>query len=325
MIWISGLLFISLWCANLYLMFGSQRDDLVGEDLRSERLRHRTRLNGYSFAKEGRSPEPPQAVYRFVRYPSGEHQLGAYISPDPGGGRRLPAVIWAHGGFGGISEFCWTLDDDQSPRAFLNADFVVMCPSWRAENDNAGRYEQYYGEVDDILAAVKYLKSLSYVDSSRIYIVGYSAGGTLALLAAQMSDEFRAAFSFGGAADMTRVLADGKGYGDTPFDIKDRTEVRLRDPMQFVDSIKVPIYFIEGGGSWFAADGCRMEKKARKKNRHFTATIVPGANHWSVLQPLCLLIADKIRQDTNAVCNISIPKQEARKIFLETPQPHQKP
>ena len=54
-----------------------------------------------------------------------------------------------------------------------------------------------YGEVEDLLAAIDYVKKKSSVDQKRIYVVGQKRnGGTLALLAATTGDtDVRAFFA----------------------------------------------------------------------------------------------------------------------------------
>ncbi len=49
------------------------------------------------------------------------------------------------------------------------------------ENDNPGQFELFYGEVDDAVAAIDYLRSVPYVDPSRIYLAGHSTGGSITL------------------------------------------------------------------------------------------------------------------------------------------------
>ena len=153
-----------------------------------------------------------------------------YLTPDPGDGVKRPAVLWAHGGLSGIGPYLWQArarSNDQTASAVRAAGCVLMCPSWRNENDNPGKFSLFYGELDDLLAARDYLASLPYVDPERIYLAGHDTGGTLALLAATASDKFRAIFSFGGAPDMQSLMHVGP-YGNTPFDATSATEVRLR-------------------------------------------------------------------------------------------------
>ena len=62
---------------------------------------------------------------------------------------------------------------------------------------------QTYGEVElnDLLAAVKWLKAQPYVDSSRVGIWGWSGGGTYTLLAMTHSKEFKAGIAVAAGTD----------------------------------------------------------------------------------------------------------------------------
>ena len=96
-----------------------------------------------------------------------------YITAKENNGKKYPAIIYLNGGFGGIgdSEFGW---DEESPKnnyqgagAFKRDDFVLAIPSVRGENANPGKYEMFYGEIEDLEEARKYVASLPYVDSNR--------------------------------------------------------------------------------------------------------------------------------------------------------------
>jgi dipeptidyl aminopeptidase/acylaminoacyl peptidase len=227
-------------------------------------------------------------------------------------------VVWAHGGFGGIGDHFWEVaprDNDQSARAFREAGLILMCPSWRGENDNPGRFELFYGEVDDLLAARDYLSALPYVDPERVYFAGHSTGGTLTLLAAVSTDKFRAAFSFGGAPDLWTVVRDGKGYGNTPFDHRSRDEARMRSALPFVKAIRRPTFYFEGEDSGYNSDAARMQQLAQRAGVPFQAFQVRGGNHFDILDPLTRLVASKIKQDTEASCNITLTDEEVKDAF----------
>jgi dienelactone hydrolase len=292
------------------------------QPLLSARKEFVTIPNGITFHPDGKPLEPPPELYRAVRYPSAVGTLAAYLTPTPNDGVKRPGVIWAHGGYGGIND-TWDLDNDQSPRPLVHSDFVLMCPSWRHENDNPGSFELFLGEVDDLLAAVKFMRTLPYVDQDRIYVVGYSVGGTLALLAAESTNIFRAAFCIGGTTDMARYFADGHGDGPVPFNPRDASEIAIRNPTAFIGSLQVPTFYFEGGNSWEAPAACKMELLAKRTQRPFHNVIVPGAHHWSVLQPALTLIANKIRLDTGPKCEIEISVNELRTVYRAMPQPQQ--
>ena len=287
-------------------------------DLWTARKGFVTRLHPNSFVPSGPAPAPPNQIFRLVRYPASAGKLAAYVTPDPKDGKQHPAVLWAHGGFDGIDSCFWepaTPDNDQSARAFREAGIVLMCPSWRGENDNPGNFELFYGEVDDLMYADKYLANLSYVDPARIYIAGHSTGGTMALLGAETTDKYRAAFSFGGAQDMANVVSNGQGYGNTPYDYRNKQESYLRSPIHFVRFIKKPTFYFEGESSFYINDAQDMQRAAQKANVPFFVFIVKGGDHFNILAPLTGMIADKIKQDTGPQCNITVSEEEVMRAF----------
>jgi dienelactone hydrolase len=297
---------------------GDEAADFGDTDLLTVRKQCNPRL----YDAPPRVPDPPArppaaSGLELVRYRSPAGLLKAYLTADPKDGRRRPGVLWAHGGFGGIGSNFWERPDprnDQTAAAFRDAGFVCMFPSWRGENDNPGRLELFYGEVDDLLAARDALARQTYVDPDRIYIAGHSTGGTLTLLAAVSTDKFRAAFSFGGCANLTPVVEDGRGYGNTPFDHRVPWEAGLRSAVHFVKAIKRPTFYFEGCRdgyeNGYCPDADRMAEKAKAAGVPFRAFALPWGDHFTILHKVTRLVAAKIQADTDAECRIAFTKDE---------------
>lgn len=297
---------------------GAASTALESTDLLTARRGFQTTIIPNSFEADGPALPPPPDVFHPAKFPSPSGPLSAYVTPDPGDGAKHPAVLWAHGGFGGIGPWFWQPPDpanDQTAGAFREAGIVLMVPSWRGENDNPGRFELFYGEVDDLLAARDYLASLPYVDPERIYIAGHSTGGTLALLAAESTDKFRAAFSFGGAPDLGHVVSDGKGYGNTPFDIHNAREIRLRSPLPFTRAIRRPTFYFEGSNSGYVPDALEMKRLAAESSIPFDAFIIQGGDHFSILSPITRLLARKITEDGPSSPGIQLTEPEVTAAF----------
>ena len=196
----------------------------------------------------GEAPEEPptSSKLKLVQYPAPLGQNADYLSADPDDGKKHPAIIWLVGGFSNsIGAIAWTpgpASNDQSASGFRDHGILMMYPSLRGGNTNPGHLETFLGEIDDVLAAAKYLASLDYVDPKRIYLGGHSTGGTLALLVAAASeDRFRAVFSLGPVEDVT-------GYGDDvlPFELSNPKEARLRAPQKWLKDIQCPTFVFEG-------------------------------------------------------------------------------
>jgi len=253
-------------------------------------------------------PEPPARLLHSVKYRTPAGDLAAYISPRPPDGKKRPAMIWLFGGFSNsIDENAWHLgpsENDQSATAFREAGIIMMYPSLRGGNKNPGFIEGFYGEVDDVLAAVDFLTKLDYVDAKRIYLGGHSTGGTLALLVAESTDRFRGIFAFGPVED-----ASGYGAENLPFDISDRKEVELRSPGKWLQAIRNPTFVFEGTSRRSnIASVMAMSRVSQNSQIHFHP--VKGGDHFSILAPVSGVIAAKILRDEGPVSNISFTEKE---------------
>ena len=184
------------------------------------------------------SLRPPSYVEQ-VEYASAGLQLTAWLAGHQESGPKRPAVLFLHGGF----EFGAGDWDMAAP--YWEAGFVVMAPMLRGENGQPGTFSFLYDEVDDVLAAGDFLARHPAVDSTRIYLAGHSAGGTLTLLAIEASTRFRAAASFDGSPDQ-QLLYDGSAtkpgnHRELVFDPKNARELEVRSPLAYALSVKSPI------------------------------------------------------------------------------------
>ena len=149
-------------------------------------------------------------------------------------------------------------------------------------------------------AAADYLAQVPYVDPKRIYLGGHSTGGTLALLAAESSDKFRAVFSFG---PIDRVSGDSSAF--LPFDTSSSKEMGLRAPIRWLHAIKCPTFVLEGDlppSNSSAVES--MEGATTNSLVHFYT--ISGADHFSLLTPVTQVLARKVPADTGSSCNITI-------------------
>src|SRR5688500_14802681 len=301
--------------ALLLTTFASAQD---AKTLMQARQGFVTKLVPNEYQSDGPADEPKATdPYIKIKYPSKAGELVAYLTPDKNDGKKRPAIVWAHGGFGGIGEYYWSpqpADNDQTPKAFLDAGFVVMLPSWRGENENPGKFELFMGEVDDAVAAVDYVSKLPYVDAKRIYFGGHSTGGTITLLTALSSDKIRAAFSFGGATDLAKVIEAG-GYGNTPFDTTNPQETFLRSASNFIHTLRTPTWYLEGSIAFGSETALEMQQKADAAKAPLHTRIVEGGNHFDIMRPLTALVAAKAAADTGATCNIQITPAEVAAAY----------
>jgi acetyl esterase/lipase len=251
------------------------------------------------------APTPPAELMSLVRYRSAAGELAAHLTRDPGDGARHPAIVWITGmDCNSIGE-TWVEGpraDEQSAAAYRRAGIVTMFPSLRGGNDNPGRREGFYGEVDDVLAAAEYLSSLSYVDPQRIYLGGHSTGGTLSMLVAESSRRFRAVFAFGPVDDV-------RNYGGAFIyhDPSNEQEAVLRAPGRWLPSVQNPLFVFEGTGGNIEDLNLMRERNGNPSIRFFA---LEGKDHFDLLAPLNEIIAAKILGDTGVNVAIEITPAE---------------
>lgn len=303
------LLSCTAFCTLLLTSFSVSGQDLAELPFRQIREKHRTKLT-YAPAK------PPAAIFNLIKYQSPAGAMSAYVTPDPGDGKKHPIILWLVGGFSNsIGDHLWAAareENDQSAAAYRKAGLLMMFPSLRGGIDNPGRIEVCCGEVDDVIAAAKHAATLPYVDPSRIYLGGHSTGDTLALLVAGSTDLFRAVISYG-------PIHSVAGYGEEnlPFDATDNSELIVRAPILCLPAIKSPAFVLEGTDGNIEA----LQRMAKlNKNPHVRFHEVAGTTHFNILAPFNRLFAEKLMADKGAKCELTLTADEIKNTAAKAKQ-----
>jgi dipeptidyl aminopeptidase/acylaminoacyl peptidase len=233
-----------MYCLQISLLLGSV-SGLLGncrsgkEDLALARANFKTELIKKLPSPQDYSFYFPPGDARLIYYTSGDLRLKAWLSEKPQDEQKLPGIVFAHGGFS------FGLSDWEEIKPFIEARFIVLAPMFRGENGNPGFFEFFYGEVDDLIAAGEYLAQLRYVDKERVYLAGYSSGGTLALLCSMLKNPYKAIITIGASPDQT-LFFNSYWQAYVPFDLEREQEVSLRSPIEYVASIKTPLFLLVG-------------------------------------------------------------------------------
>lgn len=106
-------------------------------------------------------------------------------------GSTLPAIIISHG-FGGnsknLTNYCETLAS--WGYAAYCFDFCGGCAYDEGKSDGSSTNMTILTECDDLKAVIDYVKTLSYIDATKLILMGFSQGGFVsALTAAQRANE----------------------------------------------------------------------------------------------------------------------------------------
>ncbi|MBA2302917.1 MAG: S9 family peptidase [Acidobacteria bacterium] len=193
--------------------------------------------------------------YQKIRYRSsvGDLDVPAYLFQplQKRGAKGHAALVWVHGGV----HSDWSITMWPFVREAVERGYVVICPEYRG---STGYGEKHYNEIDyggyeidDVMTAADYLKSLSHVDGDRLGIMGWSHGGYITLFSVfRDKTPFKAAsamvpvtnlihrLSFSGPG-YQRSFATQKRIGGLPFEKRD--EYIARSPLYHVDKLQTPL------------------------------------------------------------------------------------
>ena len=178
------------------------------------------------------NPMIPQTV----EFPSGKLRLKAYLW-KPAGAGPFPAVLFNHGSGGDKADITAGMQITEAAEIlapfFVKHGYAFFYPFRRGHGPSADqapymqdllhREEEAKGmegrlhlqfilmntdQLDDVMAALVFLKSAPGIDAHRIAIAGHSFGGQLTLLAAERDATIRAAVTFAAAANSWRRSAE---------------------------------------------------------------------------------------------------------------------
>jgi dipeptidyl aminopeptidase/acylaminoacyl peptidase len=122
-------------------------------------------------------------------------------------GKKYPGIVMVHGGFHERFDWRWFQLIDIA----VSKGYVVIFPEYRGSRGyGANLYVNDYGITDtaDVLASATYLAEQSYVDPSRLGILGQSRGGMVTLLALEKAPlQFKVGVDIVGLTDFVAYMA----------------------------------------------------------------------------------------------------------------------
>jgi carboxymethylenebutenolidase len=208
-----------------------------------------------------------------VTFPSGSLTLHGFLYKPEGNG-PFPALLWNHG-----SERRPGWLPELAP-LFLSRGFVLFIPHRRGQGRSQGDYimdllasagqnggkearskklvELMELQLEDQVAALTFLKGMSYVDSNRIAVAGCSFGGIQTVLMAERGLGLRAAVDFAGAAQTWKEAPD------------------LRQRMnRAVQHAEMPILFVQAENDYDLAPSRDLAAEMEKSGKSHSTMIFP--------------------------------------------------
>jgi len=172
--------------------------------------------------------------------------------------RKVPALVWVHGGPGGQSRTGYSA----AIQHLVNHGYAVLAANNRGSSGYGKTFfhmdDKRHGEVDldDIVFARKYLASLDWVDGERIGIIGGSYGGYMVGAAlAFRPDAFDVGINIFGVMNWVRTLESippwWASFRESLYDemgdpATDAERHRRISPLFHAQNIRVPLLVVQG-------------------------------------------------------------------------------
>lgn len=206
--------------------------------------------------------ETPGYVETVVSIDAGDHEIPATVCMPTAEG-VYPAVVMLHGTgsnrdeAGGGYAYAAPVLAEEYGVATIRIDFM-------GNGDSTADYTGYTFEsaVADAVAAAEYMAALENIDGDHIGVMGWSQGGTDALLAAGQHPEiFKSVVTWAGAPDLSLLLTDEdyaeaqeQGYFTMEFDWREPLNVSLQwcedvknvDVLDVFSAFEGPVMAIHG-------------------------------------------------------------------------------
>jgi len=182
-----------------------------------------------------------------IKYLSDGLKVVGFILKPKGEGSKFPVMIYNRGG---NREFRKITKKTLTYLSYLSSnDYVVLASQYRGNDGGQGQEEFGGKDVDDVLNLIPLAKSLSFVESNRIVMLGYSRGGMMTYLAIKEGAKIQAAAVVGGVTDieqnyneredaMKKVIRELIGM--------DRNAWKSRSSYYWPEKINVPILILHG-------------------------------------------------------------------------------
>lgn|SRR6185312_5599384 len=225
-------------------------------------------------------------VPQIVEFPSGSLHIKAYLW-KPAGSGPFPAVLFNHGSGGNEAAITAGMQITESAEIlapfFIHHGYAFLYPFRRGHGPSAdqgpfmqdllGREEKEKGRearqrlqfklltndhLDDVMAALLFLKTVPGIDPHRIAVAGNSFGGQLTLLTAERDNTIRAVVTFACAA----------GSWERSAELRNRLLTAVR-------KTNAPIMLIQAENDYSTAAGRALAQELERLHKPHALKIYP--------------------------------------------------
>lgn len=195
-------------------------------------------------------------VVRFKSF-DGLEIPGILYKPKQAATKKVPALVWIHGGPGGQSRKGYSA----LVQHLVNNGYAIFRINNRGSNGYGKTFyhldDKKHGDHDlkDVVYNKYYLQSLDWVDADRIGVIGGSYGGYLTMAAMAFTDEFEVGINIFGVTNWVRTLESIPPYWEafrqSLYDelgdpSTDKERLHSISPVFFGENVKKPVLVVQG-------------------------------------------------------------------------------
>ncbi len=138
-------------------------------------------------------------------------------------------------------------------------------------------------DLDDELDGLEYLRSLGYIDSTRVGMYGGSYGGFLTLMGLFLSDKYACGAALRAVTNWENYYRHNSWYTEARLGKpEDQPEAyRISSPLTFADRLKKPLLILHGmaDDNVFFQDAAQLIAKLQKSGKAFETMVYPEEAH----------------------------------------------
>jgi dipeptidyl aminopeptidase/acylaminoacyl peptidase len=222
---------------------------------------------------------------RIVYRSDGLRVTGFIYRPREGAVRR-PAIIVNRGGTGDFGMMHPWLQSYYL--AYLDAGYVLVMPQYRGTDGGEGADEYGGADLADVTSLVPIARSLPYVDSENVFMLGFSRGGLMTYLALSLGLPIRAAATVSGLTNLARQIRYRPEMREEvfrklipDFATREAEHYRLRSAVEWPERIDTPLLLVHGNADdrVKAEDALELATKLQALGRRFELLVFDGDGH----------------------------------------------
>jgi dienelactone hydrolase len=188
-----------------------------------------------------------------LKYRSDGLDIKAFVAHPSGAADRLPVIVLNRGGVGegaaiGIRNFYIIVE----MRELAAMGYVVVASQYRGVDGALGRDEVGGADLNDVFNLLPVVRGLNRVDATRLFMLGFSRGGQMALQAARKGFPARAVAVVGAPTDWAEAQRVSPGLQQLAretwpdYESRSKEHSRERSAVEWAGEIKAPVLIAHG-------------------------------------------------------------------------------